>query len=154
VCTINGARLSGHGTCVISGKVQAHGDDHVRRCRQKRRAGAHIGFARPEATAEGQQLADSPPQGVEDMLDVSSRPRQAGRRDQEPQPGIQRIAVRRGSIRHGSVVKESPRSFPNIGGCSGRTPSLRCGPEDEELFEAGRKIGAFHYEKEWSFGNR
>ena len=31
--------------------------------------------------------------------------------------------------------------------------SLSQETRDQELFQAGQKIGAFHYEKEWSFGS-
>jgi len=51
-------------------------------------------------------------------------------------------------------LKEIAERFPDI------APMVRAyaesfGPEtrDQELFQAGKKIGAFHYEKEWSFGS-
>jgi len=51
-------------------------------------------------------------------------------------------------------IKEMAERFPDI------APLVRAyaesfSPEtrDQELFQAGKKIGAFHYEKEWSFGS-
>jgi hypothetical protein len=51
------------------------------------------------------------------------------------------------------LLKDMADRFPDI------APLVRAYAEavgaksrDQELFEAGRKIGTFHYEKEWSFG--
>ena len=51
-------------------------------------------------------------------------------------------------------LKEIAERFPDI------APLVRAYAEsfsqetrDQELFQAGKKIGAFHYEKEWSFGS-
>jgi hypothetical protein len=53
-----------------------------------------------------------------------------------------------------SLIKEMAERFPDI------APLVRAYAEsfsletrDQELLQAGRKIGAFNYEKEWSFGS-
>jgi predicted hydrocarbon binding protein len=51
-------------------------------------------------------------------------------------------------------VKEIAEKFPDIATLvQAFGESFGAEVRDRELFEAGRKIGAFHYEKEWSFGS-
>jgi predicted hydrocarbon binding protein len=51
-------------------------------------------------------------------------------------------------------VKEIAAKFPDIGPLvQAYGESFGADAREEELFEAGKKIGAFHYEKEWSFGS-
>lgn len=52
------------------------------------------------------------------------------------------------------LLKEIAERFPDIAALV-RAYAESFGPEtrDQELFQAGKKIGAFNYEKEWSFGN-
>jgi hypothetical protein len=53
-----------------------------------------------------------------------------------------------------ALIKEMADRFPDIAPLV-QTYAESFGSEtrDRELFEAGKKIGAFHYEKEWSFGS-
>jgi predicted hydrocarbon binding protein len=51
-------------------------------------------------------------------------------------------------------IKEIATKFPDIAPLvQAYGESFGADVREEELFEAGRKIGAFHYEKEWSFGS-
>ena len=51
-------------------------------------------------------------------------------------------------------VKDIAAKFPDIAPLvRAYGESLGADAREDELFEAGKKIGAFHYEKEWSFGS-
>jgi len=51
-------------------------------------------------------------------------------------------------------LKEIAGKFPDIGPLvRAYAESLSAGTREQELFEAGKKIGAFEYEKEWSLGS-
>lgn len=51
-------------------------------------------------------------------------------------------------------IKEIAAQFPDIAPLvQAYGESLGSDTRDRELVEAGKKIGAFHYEKEWSFGS-
>lgn len=50
-------------------------------------------------------------------------------------------------------IKEMADRFPDIAPLvQAYADSFGSETRDKELFDAGKKIGAFHYEKEWSFG--
>src|SRR5262249_42280898 len=51
-------------------------------------------------------------------------------------------------------LKEIAAKFPDIGPLvRAYAESLSAETREQELFEAGKKIGAFQYEKEWSLGS-
>jgi predicted hydrocarbon binding protein len=51
-------------------------------------------------------------------------------------------------------IKEIAAQFPDIAPLvQAYAESFGADTRDHELLEAGKKIGAFHYEKEWSFGS-
>jgi predicted hydrocarbon binding protein len=51
-------------------------------------------------------------------------------------------------------LKDIAAKFPDIGSLvRAYADSLAAGARERELFEAGKKIGAFQYEKEWSLGS-
>jgi hypothetical protein len=51
-------------------------------------------------------------------------------------------------------IKEMAERFPDIAPLvRAYAESFSAETRDHELFQAGSKIGAFHYEKEWSFGS-
>src|SRR6266571_6506466 len=51
-------------------------------------------------------------------------------------------------------LKEIAERFPDIAAMvRAYAESFSQETRDQELFQAGKKIGAFHYEKEWSFGS-
>src|SRR5262245_60362915 len=51
-------------------------------------------------------------------------------------------------------IKDIAAKFPDIAALVQAYGEAVAGDtREQELFEAGRKIGAFHYEKEWSFGS-
>lgn len=53
----------------------------------------------------------------------------------------------------GEMLKQMVDKFPDIGAVvRAYAESVGAKARDQELFEAGRRIGAFQYEKEWSFG--
>lgn len=53
-----------------------------------------------------------------------------------------------------ALIKEMADRFPDIVALvQAFGASFGSERRDRELFEAGKKIGAFHYEKEWSFGS-
>ncbi|MGB5081869.1 MAG: hypothetical protein WBO23_14125 [Burkholderiales bacterium] len=73
----------------------------------------------------------------------------------DPDFGVVNVAIdsKQGTQSPGELLKDMAERFPDI------APLVRAYAEavgtknrDQELFEAGKKIGAFHYEKEWSFG--
>jgi predicted hydrocarbon binding protein len=52
------------------------------------------------------------------------------------------------------LIHEMAARFPDIASLvQAYGASFSSQTRDRELFEAGKKIGAFHYEKEWSFGS-
>jgi len=104
----------------------------------------------------GQQLADSPSGKVlKIMLDVFQVDRaKLAAEIKSLSPEFSVIAVDGDQSGTAPSVKEIAAKFPNIGALlRAYAESFGADLRDEELFEAGRKIGAFHYEKEWSFGN-
>jgi len=53
-----------------------------------------------------------------------------------------------------ALIKDMAARFPDIASLvQAYGASFGSETRDRELFEAGKKIGAFHYEKEWSFGS-
>jgi len=59
-----------------------------------------------------------------------------------------------GAQSEAALIKEMADRFPDIAPLvQAYAESFAAETRDEELFEAGKRIGAFHYEKEWSFGS-
>jgi predicted hydrocarbon binding protein len=58
------------------------------------------------------------------------------------------------STRRAGLIKQMANGFPDVADLV-RTYGESFAPRerDRELYEAGRKIGAFHYAKEWAFGS-
>jgi predicted hydrocarbon binding protein len=53
-----------------------------------------------------------------------------------------------------TVIKQMAAKFPNIAGLvQAYGGSFGADAREPALFDAGRRIGAFHYAKEWSFGS-
>ena len=53
-----------------------------------------------------------------------------------------------------ALIKEMADRFPDIVALvQAYGESFGSGRRDRELFQAGKKIGVFHYDKEWSFGS-
>ena len=69
-------------------------------------------------------------------------------------PGYSVVSVEGAQSGPAPSVKEIAEKFPDIAALV-QVYGASFGAEvrDRELFEAGRKIGAFQYEKEWSFGS-
>jgi predicted hydrocarbon binding protein len=52
------------------------------------------------------------------------------------------------------TVKDIAEKFPDVAALvRAYADSVNADTRERELFEAGKKIGAYHYEKEWSFGS-
>jgi len=73
----------------------------------------------------------------------------------DPDFGVVNVAIdsKHATRSPSELLKDMTDQFPDI------APLVRAYAEavgtksrEQELFEAGKKIGAFHYEKEWSFG--
>ncbi|HEY6240924.1 MAG TPA: hypothetical protein VIW78_08800 [Burkholderiales bacterium] len=68
-------------------------------------------------------------------------------------PGYSVVAVE-GVQTDAPSIKEMAAQFPDIAPLVlAYAGSFGAETRDHELLEAGKKIGAFHYEKEWSFGS-
>jgi len=69
-------------------------------------------------------------------------------------PEFSLIAVEGDQSGTAPSVKDIAAKFPDIGPLvRAYAESFGADVRDEELFEAGRKVGAYQYEKEWSFGS-
>ena len=70
-----------------------------------------------------------------------------------PEYGIVDLAFE-GDRAGSALIKEMASRFPDIVALvRAYGDSFGSNTRDRELFEAGKKIGAFHYAKEWSFGS-
>src|SRR5690349_1641026 len=106
---------------------------------------------------KGQQLVDSP-SGAKvvrvtiDAPQVDRARLAAELKSLGPEFGI--VGVDGAQSGPAPTVKDIAAKFPDIAALV-RAYAEAFGAEsrESELFEAGRKIGAFHYEKEWSFGS-
>ena len=70
----------------------------------------------------------------------------------DPNFGVVSVAIE-GAASTAVTIKEIASQFPDIAPLVKAYGESFGAGRDKELLEAGRKIGAFHYEKEWSFGS-
>ena len=73
----------------------------------------------------------------------------------DPEFGVVNIAIegKRATQSPSELLKEMANRFPDIAELvRAYGEAVGAKSRDQELFEAGKKIGAFNYEKEWSFG--
>jgi predicted hydrocarbon binding protein len=106
---------------------------------------------------KGQQLADSASAGkvVKITIDASQIDRAKLTAEiKSLGPEFSVIGVDGARSGAAPTVKEIAAEFPDIAPLvQAYGESFGADVRESELFEAGRKIGAFNYEKEWSFGS-
>jgi hypothetical protein len=106
---------------------------------------------------KGQQLVDSPTGAkfVRATLDVPQVDRsRLAVEIKSLSPEFALVGVDAGQSGQAPTLKEIAEKFPDIEALvRAYAESFGADVREQELLEAGKKIGAFHYEKEWSFGS-
>src|SRR6266850_1108789 len=106
---------------------------------------------------KGQQLTESAGTKLVritlDLIQVDPDKLTAEIKSLNPDYRIVNVEVEGGQSAAG-LVKEMAGQFPNIAPLvQAYSESFGSETREKELFEAGKRIGAFHYDKEWSFGS-
>ena len=106
---------------------------------------------------KGQQLVDSPSGGKLLRVNVDAPQVDRARLAAEIKslsPEFALVGVDAAQSGSAPTVKEIAEKFPDIAPLvRAYAESFSSDARERELFEAGKKIGAYHYEKEWSFGS-
>jgi predicted hydrocarbon binding protein len=114
-------------------------------------------FVRNGYPLKGQQLVESPSGAklVKISLDITQLDKvKLAAEIKSLSPDFRIVSVEGAQSGSAPSIKEIAAEFPDIAPLvQAYGESFGADTRDKELVEAGRKIGAFQYEKEWSFGS-
>ena len=114
-------------------------------------------FVRNGYPLKGQQLVESPSGAklVKISLDITHLDKvKLAAEIKSLSPDFRVVSVEGAQSGSAPSIKEIAAQFPDIAALvQAYGESFGADTRDKELVEAGRKIGAFQYEKEWSFGS-
>ena len=114
-------------------------------------------FVRNGYPLKGQQLVESPSGAklVKISLDLTQLDKvKLAAEIKSLSPDFRVVSVEGAQSGSAPSIKEMAAQFPDIAPLvQAYGESFGADTRDKELVEAGRKIGAFQYEKEWSFGS-